>query len=145
MPIYAEDVFRLTEPCLKFFFKMGLITYSLFFFLAMFISFYWRPDWRFGVGHVVVSVLFVFQLYFSLLFFQRRGVPCEVRYDSMTISVPAFTYSGLFNSAAIFGLVFGHVDLLVIIVYIAMSTLVFISAVWLAKDLERVSKTESKT
>ncbi len=135
----------LKEPCLKFFFKIGLLTYSLFFFLAMFISFNWRPDWRFGVGHVVVSVLFVFQLYFSLLFFQRRGVPCEARYDSMTISVPAFTYSGLLFSASIFGLVLGHGGLLVILVYIAMSTLVFISAVWLAKDLERVSKAESKT
>ncbi len=135
----------LKEPCLKFFFKIGLLTYSLFFFLAMFISFNWRPDWHFGVGHVVVSVLFVFQLYFSLLFFQRRGVPCEARYDSMTISVPAFTYSGLLFSASFFGLVFGHGGLLVILVYIAMSTLVFISAVWLAKDLERVSKAESKT
>jgi prepilin signal peptidase PulO-like enzyme (type II secretory pathway) len=97
------------------------------------------------VGHVVVSVLYVFQLYFSLLFFQRRGVPCEVQYNGMTISVPAFTYSGLFISAAIFGLVFGHIDLLVILVYIAMSTFVFIATVWPAKDLERVSKTESKT
>jgi hypothetical protein len=63
----------------------------------------------------------------------------------MTISVPAFTYAGLFNSVAIFGLVFGHGGLLVILVYIAMSTLMFIFAVWLAKDLERVSKAESKT
>ncbi len=135
----------LKEPCLKFLFKMGLLTYSLFFFLAMFISFYWRPDWRFGVGHVVVSVLFVFQLYFSLLFFQRRGVPCEVQYDGGSFSLPAFTYLGLLNSAAIFGLVFGHVGLPVILVYIAMSTFVFIASVWLAKDLERVSKAESKT
>jgi len=96
------------------------------------------------VGHVVVSVLYVFQLYFSLLFFQRRGVPCEVQYDSMTISVPAF-YLGLLNSAAIFGLLFGHGGLLAILVYIAMSMLMFIFAVWLAKDLERVSKAESKT
>jgi hypothetical protein len=85
----------LKEPCLKFIFKIGLLTYSLLFSLAIFISFNWRPDWRFGVGRVVVSVLYVFQLYFSLLFFQRRGVPCEVQYDGMTISVPAFTYSGL--------------------------------------------------
>ena len=68
----------LKEPCLKFLFKMGLLTYSLLFSLALFISFNWRPDWRFDVGHVAVSVLYVFQLYFSLLFFQRRGVPCEV-------------------------------------------------------------------
>jgi hypothetical protein len=141
----VDEMLGLKEPCLKFLFKMGLLTYSLLFSLAVFISFNWRPDWRFDVGHVVVSVLFVFQLYFSLLFFQRRGVPCEVRYDRMTISVPAFTYSGLLNFAAIFGLVLGHGGLLVILVYIAMSTLVFISAVWLAKDLERVSKTESKT
>ena len=97
------------------------------------------------MGHVVVSVLFVFQLYFSLLFFQRRGVPCEVQYNGMTISVPAFTYAGLLNSAAIFGLVFGHSGHLAILVYIAMSTLMFIFAVWLAKDLERVFKAESKT
>jgi hypothetical protein len=135
----------LKEPCLKFFFKIGLLTYLLLFSLVIFISSNWRPDWRFGVGHVVVSALYVFQLYFSLLFFQRRGVPCEVQYDGMTFSVPAFMYSGLLNSAAIFGLVLGHDGLLVILVYIAMSTLVFIAAVWLAKDLERVSKAESKT
>jgi len=97
------------------------------------------------VGRVVVSVLYVFQLYFSLLFFQRRGVPCEAQYDGMTISVPAFTYSGLLFSASIFGLVFGHCGLPVILVYIAISTLMFTLAVWLAKDLERVSKAESKT
>jgi len=136
----------LKEPCLKFIFKIGLLSYSLLFSLAVFISFNWRPDWRFGVGHVVVSVLYVFQLYFSLLFFQRRGVPCEVQYDGMTISVPMFTYAGLLNSAAIFGHLLnpaGHVP--GILVYIAMSTLMFIFAVWLAKDLERVSKAESKT
>jgi len=136
---------RLKEPCLKFLFKIGLLTYSIFFSLAMFISFNWRPDWHFGVGHVVVSVLFVFQLYFSLLFFQRRGVPCEVRYDGGSFSLPAFTYAGLLNSATIFGLVFGHGGLLVILVYIAMSASIFIATVWLAKDLERVSKAESKT
>jgi hypothetical protein len=135
----------LKEPCLKFLFKVGLLSYLLLFSLAVSISFNWRPDRRFGVGHVVVSVLFVFQLYFSLLFFQRRGVPCEVQYDGMTISVPSFMYSGLLNSAAIFGLVFGHIGLLAILVYIAMSTLMFIFAVWLAKDLERVSEAESKT
>ena len=134
----------LKEPCLKLVFKIGLLTYLLLFSLVVFISFNWRPDWSFGVGHVVVSVLYVFQLYFSLLFFQRRGVPCEVQYDSMTISVPAF-YLGLLNSAAIFGLLFGHGGLLAILVYIAMSMLMFIFAVWLAKDLERVSKAESKT
>jgi hypothetical protein len=138
-------MFGLKEPCLKFLFKIGLLTYSLFFSLAMFISFNWRPDWSFGVGHVVVSVLFVFQLYFSLLFFQRRGVPCEVQYDGGSFSLPAFTYSGLLNLATIFGLVFGHIGLLAILVYIAMSTFVFIATVWLAKDLERVSKAESKT
>jgi len=98
------------------------------------------------VGHVVVSVLYVFQLYFSLLFFQRRGVPCEVQYNGVTYSVPMFTYAGLLNSAAIFGHLLnpaGHVP--GILVYIAMSTLMFIFAVWLAKDLERVSKAESKT
>jgi hypothetical protein len=135
----------LREPCLKFIFKIGLLSYSLLFSLAIFISFNWRPDWRFGVGRVVVSVLYVFQLYFSLLFFQRRGVPCEVQYEGMTISVPAFTYSGLLNFATIFGLVFGHSGLPVILVYVAISTLMFIVAVWLAKDLERVSKAESKT
>jgi hypothetical protein len=141
----VDEMLGLKEPCLKFLFKAGLLSYLLLFSLVVFISFNWRPDWRFGVGHVVVSVLYVFQLYFSLLFFQRRGVPCEVRYDSMTISVPMFTYSGLLNSAAIFGLVVGHDGLLVILAYIAVSTLMFIAAVWLAKDLERVSKTGSKT
>jgi hypothetical protein len=141
----VDEMFGLKEPCLKFLFKIGLLTYSLFFSLAMFISFNWRPDWSFGVGHVVVSVLFVFQLYFSLLFFQRRGVPCEVQYDGGSFSLPAFTYSGLLNLATIFGLVFGHIGLLAILVYIAMSTFVFIATVWLAKDLERVSKAESKT
>ncbi|MFZ8811197.1 MAG: hypothetical protein ACO2PN_24215 [Pyrobaculum sp.] len=140
-----DEMLRLKEPCLRFIFKAGLLTYLLLFSLAVFISSSWRPDWRFGVGHVMVSVLYVFQLYFSLLFFQRRGVPCEVQYDGMTISVPMFTYLGLLNSAAIFGLVLNHGDLPGILVYIAMSTLMFILAVWLAKDLERVSKTESKT
>jgi len=137
-------MFGLKEPCLKFLFKAGLLSYLLLFSLVVFISFNWRPDWRFGVGHVVVSVFFVFQLYFSLLFFQRRGVPCEVRYNGMTISVPSFMYSGLLVSASIFGLVIGHCGLLAILVYIVMSTLMFIFAVWLAKDLERVSKAESK-
>ncbi|MFZ8809895.1 MAG: hypothetical protein ACO2PN_17555 [Pyrobaculum sp.] len=140
-----DEVLGLKEPCLKFLFKIGLLTYSLLFSLVMFISFNWRPDWHFGVGHVVVSVLYVFQLYFSLLFFQRREVPCEVRYDGESFSGPAVTYLGLLNSAAIFGLLFGHSGLLAILVYIAMSTLMFILAVWLAKDLERVSKAESKT
>jgi len=135
----------LKEPCLKFLFKIGLLSYLFFFSLIVFLYSNWRPDWRFGVGHVVVSVLFVFQLYFSLLFFQRRGVPCEVQYEGMTISVPSFMYSGLLISATFFGPVFGHGGLPVILVYIAMSTLMFIFAVWLAKDLERVSKAESKT
>jgi hypothetical protein len=133
-------MFGLKEPCLKLVFKLGMLSCTFFFIFSIFLS-----NWRIGVGHVVVSVLFVFQLYFSLLFFQRRGVPCEVRYNGMTISVPAFTYSGLLSSASIFGLVLGHGGLPVILVYIAMSTLVFIAAVWLAKDLERVSKAESKT
>jgi len=129
------------EPCLKNLFKLGLVLYTfLFIFLTFLLS-----NWRIGVSHVIVTVLFFVQFYSLLLFFQRRGVPCEVRYDGMTFSVPAFTYSGLLNSAAIFGLVFGHSGLLAILVYIAMSTLMFILAVWLAKDLERVSKAESKT
>jgi phosphoglycerol transferase MdoB-like AlkP superfamily enzyme len=141
----VDEMLGLKEPCLKFLFKAGLLSYLLLFSLVVFISFNWRPDWRFDVGHVVVSVLYVFQLYFSLLFFQRRGVPCEVQYDGMTISVHAFTYAGLLNSVAIFGLVFGHGGPPVILVYIAVSTLMFMFAVWLAKDLERVSKAESKT
>jgi len=128
------------EPCLKNLFKLGLLSYTFLFILTFLLS-----NWRIGVGHVVVSVLFVFQLYFSLLFFQRRGVPCEVRYDGGSFSLPAFTYAGLLNSATIFGLVFGHGGLLVILVYIAMSASIFIATVWLAKDLERVSKAESKT
>jgi hypothetical protein len=92
-----------------------------------------------------MTVLFFVQFYSLLFFFQRRGVPCEVRYDGGSFSLPAFTYSGLLNLAAIFGFVVGHDGFLVILVYIAMSTFVFIATVWLAKDLERVSKTESKT
>jgi hypothetical protein len=141
----VDEMLGLKEPCLKFLFKIGLLSYLFFFSLIVFLYSNWRPDWRFGVGHVVVSVLYVFQLYFSLLFFQRRRVPCEAQYDGMTISVPSFMYSGLFISATFFGLVFGHGGLLVILVYIAMSTLMFIFAVWLAKDLERVSEAESKT
>jgi hypothetical protein len=98
------------------------------------------------VGHVVVSVLYVFQLYFSLLFFQRRGVPCEAQYDGMTISVPMFTYLGLLSFTAYFGHLLNPASHVTgILVYIAMSTLMFILAVWLAKDLELVSKAESKT
>jgi hypothetical protein len=137
-------VLGLKEPCLKFIFKIGLLSYLFFFSLITFISFNWRPDWRIGVGHVVVSVLYVFQLYFSLLFFQRRGVPCEAQYEGMTISVPMFTCLGLLNSAIYLGLIFGHVPE-IILVYIAISTLMLILAVWLAKDLERVSEAESKT
>jgi hypothetical protein len=51
---------------------------------------------------------------------------------------------GLLNSAIYFGHIFGQVPE-VILVYIAMSTLMLILAVWLAKRLERVSKAESKT
>ncbi len=129
------------EPCLKNLFKLGLVLYTFLFIFSTFLF----SNWRIGVGHVVVSVLYVFQLYFSLLFFQRRGVPCEVRYDGGSFSLPAFTYSGLLNSATIFGLVFGHIGLPIILVYIAMSAFIFIATVWLAKDLERVSKAESKT
>jgi hypothetical protein len=137
----VDEMLGLKEPCLKNLFKLGLVLYTfLFIFLTFLLS-----NWRIGVSHVVVSVLFVFQLYFSLLFFQRRGVPCEVQYDGGSFSLPAFTYSGLLNIATIFGLVLGHGGLLVILVYIAMSTFVFIASVWLAKDLERVSKAESKT
>ncbi len=128
------------EPCLKLIFKLGLLSYTFLFILTFLLS-----NWRFGVGHVIVTVLFFVQFYSLLLFFQRRGVPCEVRYGSMTISVPAFTYSGLLFSATFFGLVLGHGGLPVILVYIAMSTFVFIASVWLAKDLEQVFKAESKT
>jgi hypothetical protein len=139
-------VLRLKEPCLKYIFKIGLLSYLFIFFFIVFLYSNWRPDdWHFGVGHVVVSVLYVFQLYFSLLFFQRRGVPCEVQYNGMTISVPMFAYLGLLSSTAYIGHLLnpaGHVP--GILVYIAVSTLMFILAVWLAKDLERVSKAESK-
>jgi hypothetical protein len=128
------------EPCLKNLFKLGLLSYTFLFILS--ISLF--SNWRIGVGHVIVTILFFVQLYSLLFFFQRRGVPCEVRYNGMTISVPSFMYSGLLVSASIFGLVIGHCGLLAILVYIVMSTLMFIFAVWLAKDLERVSKAESK-
>jgi hypothetical protein len=136
----VDEMLGIKEPCLKLVFKLGLLSYTFLFILTFLFS-----NWRIGVGHVIVTVLFFVQFYSLLFFFQRRGVPCEVQHDGMTISVPAFTYSGLLNSVAIFGLVLGHGGLLVILVYIAMSTLMFIFAVWLAKDLERVSKAESKT
>jgi hypothetical protein len=136
----VDEMLGLKEPCLKFIFKLGMLSCTFFFIFSIFLS-----NWRIGVGHVIMTILFFVQFYSLLFFFQRRGVPCEAQYDGMTISVPAFTYAGLLNFAAIFGLVLGHGGLLVILVYIAMSTLVFIAAVWLAKDLERVSKAESKT
>jgi hypothetical protein len=133
----VDEMLGLKEPCLKFFFKLGLLLYTFLFIFSIFLS-----NWRIGVGHVILTVLFFVQFYSLLLFFQRRGVPCEVRYDGGTFSVPAFALGGLLMAFVIFST---GGDVLSILVYIVVSTVMFILAVWLAKDLEQISKAESKT
>ncbi len=120
------------EPCLKLIFKLGLLSYTFLFILTFLLS-----NWRIGVGHVVISVLYVFQLYFSLLFFQRRGVPCEVQYDGGSFSVPSFASGGLLMAFIVFSSTGG--DVLSILGYIVVSTTMLILAIWLAKGSNRDS------
>jgi len=122
----------LKEPCLKLIFKLGLVSYT---FLFIFLTFLFS-NWRIGVGHVIVTVLFFVQLYSLLLFFQRRGVPCEVRYDGGSFSAPAFALGGLlmaFAASSTGG------DVLSILGYIVISTTMLILAIWLAKGSNRGS------
>jgi len=122
----------LKEPCLKLIFKLGLVSYT---FLFIFLTFLFS-NWRIGVGHVIVTVLFFVQLYSLLLFFQRRGVPCEVRYDGGSFSVPAFALGGLLMAFAVFST---GGDVLSILGYIVVSTTMLILAIWLAKGSNRDS------
>jgi len=122
----------LKEPCLKLIFKLGLVSYT---FLFIFLTFLFS-NWRIGAGHVIVTVLFFVQLYSLLLFFQRRGVPCEVRYDGGSFSAPAFALGGLlmaFAASSTGG------DVLSILGYIVISTTMLILAIWLAKGSNRGS------
>jgi hypothetical protein len=122
----------LKEPCLKLIFKLGLVSYT---FLFIFLTFLFS-NWRIGLGHVIVTVLFFVQLYSLLLFFQRRGVPCEVRYDGGSFSAPAFALGGLlmaFAASSTGG------DVLSILGYIVISTTMLILAIWLAKGSNRGS------
>jgi len=118
----------LKEPCLKNFFKLGLLLYT---FLFIFLTFLFS-NWHIGVGHVVVTILFFVQFYSVLFFFQKRGVPCEVRYDGGSFSVPAFALVGLLMAFVIFST---DGDVLGILAYIVTSTVILILAIWLAKGL----------
>jgi hypothetical protein len=122
----------LKEPCLKLVFKLGLLSYTFLFILS--ISLF--SNWRIGVGHVIVTVLFFVQLYSLLFFFQRRGVPCEVRYDGGSFSVPAFALWGLLMAFAFFST---GGDVLSILGYIVVSTVMLILAIRLAKGSNRDS------
>ena len=127
-----DEMLGLKEPCLKLIFKLGLVSYT---FLFIFLTFLFS-NWRIGVGHVIVTVLFFVQLYSLLLFFQRRGVPCEVRYDGGSFSAPAFALGGLlmaFAASSTGG------DVLSILGYIVISTTMLILAIWLAKGSNRGS------
>jgi hypothetical protein len=83
---------------------------------------------------VILTVLFFVQFYSLLLFFQRRGVPCEVRYDGGTFSVPAFALGGLLMAFVIFST---GGDVLSILGYIVVSMVMLILAIWLAKGSVR--------
>ncbi len=84
----------------------------------------------------MVTVLFFVQFYSLLFFFQRRGVPCEVRYDGESFSVPAFALGGLLMAFVAFST---GGDVLSILGYIVVSTTMLILAIWLAKDSNRDS------
>jgi hypothetical protein len=127
----VDEMLGLKEPCLKFFFKLGLLLYTFLFVLTFLLS-----NWRIGVGHVMVTVLFFVQFYSLLFFFQRRGVPCEVRYDGGSFSAPAFALGGLLMASAFFST---GGDVLSILGYIVASTTMLILAIWLAKGLNRGS------
>ncbi len=119
------------EPCLKNLFKLGLLSYTFFIWGTFLLS-----NWRIGVGHVIVTILFFVQFYSLLLFFQRRGVPCEVRYDGGSFSAPAFALGGLLMAFAAFST---GGDVLSILGYIVASTTMLILAIWLAKGSNRGS------
>jgi len=121
----------LKEPCLKYIFKLGMLSCTFFFIFSIFLS-----NWRIGVGHVIMTVLFFVQFYSLLFFFQRRGVPCEVRYDGGSFSVPAFALGGLLMAFAFFST---GGDVLSILGYIVVSTTMLILAIWLAKGSNRGS------
>jgi hypothetical protein len=120
------------EPCLKNLFKLGLLSYTFLFIFSTFLL----SNWRIGVGHVIVTILFFVQFYSLLFFFQRRGVPCEVRYDGGSFSAPAFALGGLLMAFVIFST---GGDVLSILGYIVASTTMLILAIWLAKGSNRDS------
>jgi hypothetical protein len=127
----VDEMLGLKEPCLKLVFKLGMLSCTFFFIFSIFLS-----NWRIGVGHVIITVLFFVQLYSLLFFFQRRGVPCEVRYDGGSFSVPAFALGGLLMAFAIFSI---RGDVLSILGYIVASTATLMLAIWLAKGSNRGS------
>jgi hypothetical protein len=127
----VDEMLGLKEPCLKYIFKLGMLSCTFFFIFSIFLS-----NWRIGVGHVILTVLFFVQFYSLLLFFQRRGVPCEVRYDGGSFSVPAFALGGLLMAFAFFST---GGDVLSILGYIVVSTTMLILAIWLAKGSNRGS------
>jgi hypothetical protein len=127
----VDEMLGIKEPCLKLVFKLGMLSYTFLFILTFLLS-----NWRIGVGHVIVTVLFFVQLYSLLFFFQRRGVPCEVRYDGGSFSVPAFALGGLLMAFAIFST---GGDVLSILGYIVVSTVMLVLAIWLAKGSNRGS------
>ncbi len=126
-----DEMLGLKEPCLKLVFKLGMLSCTFFFIFSIFLS-----NWRIGVGHVIMTVLFFVQLYSLLFFFQRRGVPCEVRYDGGSFSVPAFALGGLLMAFVAFST---GGDVLSILGYIVTSTVMLILAIWLAKGSNRGS------
>jgi len=81
-----------------------------------------------------VTILFFVQFYSVLFFFQKRGVPCEVRYDGGSFSVPAFALVGLLMAFVIFST---DGDVVGILAYIVASTVILILAIWLAKGSVR--------
>jgi hypothetical protein len=130
----VDEMLGIKEPCLKLVFKLGLLSYTFLFIFSISLSLF--SNWRIGVGHVIVTVLFFVQFYSVLFFFQRRGVPCEVRYDGGSFSVPAFALGGLLMAFVTFST---GGDVLSILGYIVTSTVMLVLAIWLAKGLNRGS------
>jgi hypothetical protein len=128
----VDEMLGIKEPCLKNLFKLGLLSYTFLFIFSTFLL----SNWRIDVGHVIVTILFFVQFYSLLLFFQRRGVPCEVRYDGGSFSVPAFALGGLLMAFVIFST---GGDVLSILGYIVASTVMLILAIWLARGSNRGS------
>jgi hypothetical protein len=128
----VDEMLGIKEPCLKNLFKLGLLSYTFLFIFSTFLL----SNWRIDVGHVIVTILFFVQFYSLLLFFQRRGVPCEVQYDGGSFSVPAFALGGLLMAFVAFST---GGDVLSILGYIVASTVILILAIWLAKGSNRGS------